>query len=68
MRSMTILMLFAAAAAAEIKTETVVYKDGDTILEGFLAYNPKLSSLRPGILVVHQWMGLSDFSLAYPHP
>ena len=64
MRSVTILMLFAAAATAQIKTETVVYKDGETILEGFLAYNPKLSSLRPGILVVHQWMGLSDFEKA----
>ena len=60
MRSVTILMLFAAAAAAEIKTETVIYRDGDTVLEGFLAYNPKFSSLRPGILVVHQWMGITE--------
>lgn len=63
MRSLTTLLLLAAAAAAQIKTETVVYKDGNTVLEGFLAYNPRFSSLRPGILVVHQWMGLGDFEM-----
>ena len=63
MRSLTTLLLLAAAAAAQIKTETVVYKDGNTVIEGFLAYNPRFSSLRPGILVVHQWMGLGDFEM-----
>jgi dienelactone hydrolase len=46
---------------AEIKTETVEYKDGDTTLEGFLAYDTAQAGKRPGILVVHQWMGLSDY-------
>ncbi|HEX3856549.1 MAG TPA: dienelactone hydrolase family protein [Verrucomicrobiae bacterium] len=46
---------------AAIHTETVDYKQGDTTLEGFLAYNDSISGKRPGILVVHQWFGLTDY-------
>jgi dienelactone hydrolase len=38
----------------------VEYKDGQTVLEGYLAYDDALSSLRPGVVVVHEWMGLGD--------
>jgi dienelactone hydrolase len=44
---------------AEIKTETVEYKDGDTVLEGYLAYDAKMSAKRPGIVVIHNWMGVN---------
>jgi len=49
-------------ATAEVKTETVEYSDGDVTLEGFVAYDPqKIDLLAPGVLVVHQWMGLTDY-------
>ncbi len=51
----------AAAARAAIHTETVEYKQGDTTLEGFVAYDDAIKGPRPGILVVHQWMGLTDY-------
>src|SRR5580693_1788667 len=44
-----------------IHTETVDYKQGDTTLEGFLAYDDSISGKRPGILIVHQWMGITDY-------
>ncbi len=44
-----------------IHTETVEYKQGDTTLEGFLAYDDSISGKRPGVLVVHQWFGLTDY-------
>jgi dienelactone hydrolase len=44
-----------------IKTERVEYRDGDTVLEGFVAYDDARAGKRPGILVVHQWMGLTDY-------
>jgi dienelactone hydrolase len=44
-----------------IHTETVEYKQGDTMLEGFLAYDDSISGKRPGVLVVHQWFGLTDY-------
>ena len=46
---------------AAIHTETVEYKQGDTTLEGFLAYDDSISGKRPGVLVVHQWLGLTDY-------
>ncbi len=57
----TVLML-AGTAFGEIKTETVIYQDGDLKLEGFLAYDSELKGQKaPGVLVVHQWMGLTGY-------
>ena len=46
---------------AKIVTQTVDYKDGDTVLEGYLAYDDSIKGERPGVLVVHEWMGLGDY-------
>jgi len=47
---------------AEIQTKIIQYKDGDTVLEGFVAWDPdKTQNDSPGVLVVHQWMGLTDY-------
>ena len=52
----------ATAAGAKVRTETVVYKHGDTTLEGFLAYPEASSRPLPGVLVVHDWGGPGDYS------
>jgi dienelactone hydrolase len=49
-------------AVAEIKSETVLYRQGDIELEGYLAYNPSLKTPRPGVLVVHEWYGLGPYA------
>jgi dienelactone hydrolase len=50
------------AAQAQIETKMVEYRDGDTVLEGFVAWKAgSTSQAAPGILVVHQWMGLTDY-------
>jgi dienelactone hydrolase len=46
-------------AHAKLHTETVSYRDGGTMLEGYLAYDDAGSAKKPGILVVHDWMGVS---------
>src|SRR5688572_22680284 len=46
---------------AAIKTETIEYKEGDTALEGVLIYDDSFVNRRPGILVAHQWKGLTDY-------
>jgi dienelactone hydrolase len=51
----------AFASRAAIHTEAVDYKEGDATLEGFVAYDDAIQGQRPGILVVHQWMGLTDY-------
>src|SRR6266567_2753156 len=56
------LALFSVVTGgAAIHTQTIEYKDGDTTLEGFLAYDDSLKGARPGVLVVHQWKGLTDY-------
>ena len=51
----------AISAQAKLVTKTVEYKQGDATLEGYLAYDDSFSGKRPGILIVHQWMGLTDY-------
>jgi dienelactone hydrolase len=53
-----------APAVAQIKTQTLDYKQGDTALEGYLAYDEKLTGKRPGVLIVHHREGLDDFTRA----
>lgn len=54
-------LAFAPVLRADIKTQSIEYKHGDTVLEGFHAYDTSLQGKRPGVLVVHQWKGLSDY-------
>jgi dienelactone hydrolase len=46
---------------AAIHTQTIDYQDGDATLEGFLAYDNSISGKRPGVLIVHQWQGITDY-------
>jgi dienelactone hydrolase len=48
------------AALAEITTRTVEYKQGDTVLEGYLAFDPAGPARKPGVIVVHDWMGVGQ--------
>ena len=44
-----------------IQTRLVEYTDGDTLLEGLLAWDDSVDEVRPGVLVSHAWSGRSDF-------
>lgn len=54
-------LIFASSSYARLKTEVVEYKDGDTVLEGYLAYDDAWTGARPAVVIVHQWMGLTDY-------
>jgi dienelactone hydrolase len=56
-----LLMTTILTSRAAIHTEAVEYKQGDTTLEGYLAYDDAISGKRPGVLVVHQWLGLTGY-------
>src|SRR5882724_7911881 len=47
---------------AALHTETIEYKQGDVTCEGYLAYDDSVKGLRPGVLVVHDWMGVGDYA------
>ena len=52
------LAAFAAVVRAEIKSQPIEYKQGDTVCEGWLVYDDASKDKRPGVLVAHQWKGL----------
>lgn len=54
------LALGPALAQGKIVTRTVEYTQEGVVLEGYLAYDDAIAGKRPGILVVHQWMGITD--------
>ena len=56
------LAMITSSAHAKIKTEPVEYKAGDTTCQGFLAYDDSNTKPRPGILLIHDWMGVSDYA------
>ena len=56
------LAMLASPAQAAIKTEKVEYKAGDTTLQGFLAYDDANPKPRPGVLLIHDWMGVGDYA------
>ncbi len=45
---------------AAIVEKPLEYKAGDVLCEGWQAYDDAMAGKRPGVLVVHQWTGISD--------
>lgn len=60
--SVALLLLLVQPAFSAVQTETVTYKDGKTVLKGYLAWDDAVSERRPGVLVVHEWYGLNDYA------
>jgi dienelactone hydrolase len=56
----TVAAVFAGQAQAEVKTQWVDYKQGDTALQGYLAYDDSITGKRPGVLLIHSREGMSD--------
>ncbi len=50
----------AAAAEAKVQTKLVEYRQGDTTLQGFLAWDDAAKGKRPGLLVIHEWWGMNQ--------
>jgi dienelactone hydrolase len=49
-------------ASAAIQAHPVEYTSADgTIMEGYVAYDDTATTRRPGIIIVHDWMGLTQF-------
>ncbi|MBF0486322.1 MAG: dienelactone hydrolase family protein [Candidatus Omnitrophica bacterium] len=48
-------------AWAGLRTQSIEYKEGNTVLEGYLSYDDQFTGKRPGVLVAHEWTGLNDY-------
>lgn len=58
--SLILLIAGALPGHAKLVTHTLEYTHEGLVCEGYLAYDDAVTGRRPGILVVHQWLGLSD--------
>jgi len=47
------------SAGAVIKEEPVTYRDGSTVMKGYIVYDEASKAKRPGIVVVHEWWGIT---------
>jgi dienelactone hydrolase len=47
-------------ANAAIKEEPVTYTDGETTMKGFVVYDDAIAAKRPGIVMVHEWWGITQ--------
>lgn len=56
-----VLLALAAGVEAKVVTQVVEYKQGDTVLEGYLGYDDEKAGPRPGVLVIHEWNGLGAY-------
>lgn len=60
---LALLTLAPCTLYGAVQTKVIEYKDGDVTLEGYLAWDdarvkPGVSA--PGVLIVHQWLGLTQ--------
>lgn len=54
-----LMLSFGGTALAAIQEEAVSYKDGDTLMKGYIVYDDASRAKRPGIVVVHEWWGIT---------
>jgi dienelactone hydrolase len=58
---LTLIFFTATFAQGKVITKNIEYKDKETVLEGYLAYDDAIKGTRPGILVIHDWMGMGPY-------
>jgi dienelactone hydrolase len=47
------------SANAAVKEEPVTYSDGEATMKGFVVYDDASQAKRPGIVMVHEWWGIT---------
>ena len=60
-----LVLALPAVCPAAVQMKPVEYRDGDVLLEGFLVHDDKATAqAKPGVLVIHQWLGITDHEKA----
>jgi len=59
--AMMIMILSMSTAFAQVHGDLVEYRQGNVLLEGYMAYDDSFKGPRPGVLVVHDWLGVGSY-------
>jgi len=54
-----VAIVFGSTVHAAIQEEAVTYKEGETVMKGFIVFDDAIKAKRPGIVVVHEWWGIT---------
>ncbi len=57
-----LLLSFAVPLYAKVVDQEITYSDGNTLMNGYIAYDDSFKGDRPAVLVVHEWWGLNDYA------
>ena len=60
--AMILALTLATEVQAKLVAKTVEYQQDGTVCKGYLAYDDAIRGKRPGVLVVHEYWGLNDFT------
>ena len=58
--AMAAVLLSQSPGNADVKTRELEYRQGETVLQGFIAWDDAARGKRPGVLVVHEWWGHNE--------
>jgi dienelactone hydrolase len=54
-------LAFTAVTNGKIVTKNVEYKDGNTVFEGYFAYDDSFKGKMPGVVIFHEWWGVNPY-------
>src|SRR5438067_11597835 len=56
----TLVLLSLSPRSATVKTRELEYRQGETVLQGFVAWDDAARGRKPGVLVVREWWGHNE--------
>jgi dienelactone hydrolase len=66
MKKLIVFFVLAASGftltAQDVKTALMEYREGETVLEGYMAYDAAVKGKRPAVIVVHEWTGINEYT------
>lgn len=60
--AVVLTLVTATVAPGAVQLKPVTYEHNGVTMKGHLAYDDAVKEKRPGVLVVHEWMGLDDYA------
>lgn len=62
--ALTSSIFIASPSFGSLKKEEILYKQDKAQLKGVLVYDESVKGPRPGVIVVHNWMGITDETMS----